>query len=89
MKLLEYLSKERGRQAALAKAIDAHASDISAWAHESRPIPVPFGAPIEIATNREVTRQEMFPDDWMKIWPELLNQSNEDHTRRSTDKDAP
>jgi DNA-binding transcriptional regulator YdaS (Cro superfamily) len=87
MNLLEYISKERGRQAALAKDINAHAPDVSAWAHGKRPIPVPFGAPIEKATNGEVTRQEMFPDDWMTIWPELATQS-EDHSRRSTDKGA-
>lgn len=73
MNLSKYLSQKRGRQAALAKAIGAHASDISRWADGSRPIPFPFGAPIEMATCGLVTRQEMFPDDWGKLWPELVN----------------
>lgn len=71
MNLSEYLSKQRGRQAELAKAIGAHAPDISKWASGERPIPVPYGAQIETATGGAVTRQEMFPNDWQKIWPEI------------------
>lgn len=83
MNLSEYLSQERGRQAALAKAIGAHAPDVSRWAEGTRPIPVTFGAPIEKATNGAVTRQEMFPQDWQTIWPELA-ESDSQH-RRATD----
>ena len=36
-----------------------------------KPIPVAHGAPIEVFTGGEVTRQEMFPDSWRCIWPEL------------------
>lgn len=71
MNLKTYLSQGRGRQSALAKAIGAHAPDISRWADGSRPIPFHFGAPIEAATGKVVTRQEMFPDDWARLWPEL------------------
>lgn len=71
MNLKSYLSQERGRQRELAKAINAHAPDISKWADGTRPIPVHHGAPIELATNGAVTRQEMFPDTWQSIWPEL------------------
>lgn len=75
MNLHEYLSQERGRQAALAKAIGAHAPDISRWADGSRAIPFHFGAPIEVATGGAVSRQEMFPDDWARLWPELAQQA--------------
>lgn len=71
MNLSRYLSEERGRQAALAKAIGAHAPDVSRWADGTRPIPLEYGASIETATGGLVTRQEMFPDKWMRIWPEL------------------
>lgn len=82
MKLSEYLSEEHGRQAALARAIGAHAPDISRWADGLRPIPVKYGAPIEKATGGAVTRQEMFPDDWAAIWPELATTTLEtDHER--------
>lgn len=73
MNLKTYLSLERGRTSALAKAIDAHASDVSAWASKTRPVPVPFGLPIEKATGGQVTRLELFPEDVIrKVWPELL-----------------
>lgn len=71
MNLHEYLSQERGRQALMAKAIGAHAPDISRWADGSRAIPFHFGAPIELATGGQVTRKEMFPCDWKRLWPEL------------------
>jgi DNA-binding transcriptional regulator YdaS (Cro superfamily) len=71
MDLKTYLLQERGRQAALARAIGAHAPDISRWADGSRPIPSRYGAPIEKATGGLVSRKEMFPDEWNVIWPEL------------------
>lgn len=76
MDLKTYLSLERGRTSALARAIGAHASDVSAWVSEKRnkrPIPVHFGRPIEQATGGQVTRLEMFPEDVIRsVWPELL-----------------
>lgn len=75
MDLKTYLTQERGRQAALAKAIGAHAPDLSRWADGSRPIPIQYGAAIEKETHGAVTRKEMFPDDWERIWPELADVS--------------
>jgi len=80
MDLKTYLSQERGRAAALAKAIGAHSPDVSRWADGTRPVPVHFGAPIEKATDGAVTRQELFPIDWATIWPELAHEN-----RRATD----
>ena len=71
MNLSQYFSQERGRQAALAKAIGAHAPDVSRWADGKRPIPMEYGAAIEAATGGLVTRREMFPNDWHRLWPEL------------------
>lgn len=81
MNLSQFLNEKRGRQAALAKAIGAYAPDVSRWADGTRPIPVAYGAAIESATEGKVTRQEMFPDDWVRIWPELA--------RRRTDRVSP
>lgn len=75
MNLKQYLSEGRGRQALLAKSLGAHAPDVSRWADGSRPIPVAYGAQIEMATEGKVTRREMFPDDWQDIWPELIGES--------------
>ena len=76
MNLHDYISQERGRQAALAKSIGAHAPDVSRWADGSRPIPDKYGAPIETATNGLVTRKEMFPDTWAIQWPELVGKGS-------------
>lgn len=78
MNLKTYLSLERGRTSALARAIGAHAPDVSRWAKDEgerdyRPVPIHFGLPIEQATNGQVTRLEMFPREVIeKVWPELL-----------------
>lgn len=76
MDLKTYLSLERGRTSALARAIGAYASDVSAWASDKankRPIPVHFGLPIEKATGGQVTRLDLFPEDVIRnVWPELL-----------------
>ncbi len=71
MNLKTYCLQKRGRQSELAKAIGAHASDLSDWVHDKRPIPFPYGSPIESASGGLVTRQEMFPHDWRRLWPEL------------------
>lgn len=75
MDLKTFLNLQRGRQAQLAKVIGAHPPDISRWADGTRPIPVLYGAAIERATGGAVTRQEMFPDTWRSIWPELARKS--------------
>lgn len=74
MNLKTYITSKRGRQAKLAKTIGAHAPDVSRWASGERPIPVEYGALIESATGGEVTRRDLFPDTWQKIWPELAEQ---------------
>jgi DNA-binding transcriptional regulator YdaS (Cro superfamily) len=71
MNLSTYLSQQRGRKAALAKAIGVHAPDISRWIAGVRPIPSKYGAAIEAATGGIVTRKDLFPNDWRSIWPEL------------------
>lgn len=70
-KLSNYVSAKRGRLSALAKAIGANIPDVSRWASGDRPIPVRYGAPIEKATGGEVTRKDLFPNEWREIWPEL------------------
>lgn len=72
MKLSEYLdSKERGAKTKLAEQVGAYTSDLSDWVNGSRPVPVHRCLAIEAATNGEVTRRDLRPDDWQKIWPEL------------------
>lgn len=71
MNLSIYLSEQRGRKAALAKALDVPPSDITRWLTGARPVPTKYGAAIESATGGLVTRKELFPTEWRGIWPEL------------------
>ncbi|AOI60415.1 YdaS family helix-turn-helix protein [Burkholderia diffusa] len=77
MDLRTYLDAERGRLVKLATAIDAHASDVSAWANKKRPVPIPFGWPIERETAGLVRRVDLFPAEVIPdIWPELAQQAD-------------
>ncbi len=67
-----WLSKKRGRGASLAVHLKVPASFVSAMGSGEKPIPFVHGAPIETFTGGEVTREEMFPDDWRTHWPELV-----------------
>jgi DNA-binding transcriptional regulator YdaS (Cro superfamily) len=82
MKLSEYLSQERGRAAAMAKALGTHAPNVTDWAKGKRPVPIAYGAQIEQLTAGLVTRQDLFPEDWLRIWPELNKR------RRRTDTNS-
>lgn len=74
MDLKTWISRKRGRLASLSRAIGAHAADVSRWASGERPVPVPFGIPIEDATGGEVTRKDMFPNELLsRVWPELVD----------------
>lgn len=72
MNLSEYFqSQGRGAAKRLASAIGAHAPDVSNWARGLRSVPHHYGPDIEKATGGQVTRQDLFPDSWQRIWPEL------------------
>lgn len=78
MKLSEYLETGgRGSISRLAKQIGAHIPDVSSWASESdnsRSTPIHHCVKIEQATEGQVTRKDLRPDDWHLIWPELIDQ---------------
>ena len=77
MNLSDYL-KTRGHGAGilLALQIGSHAPDISNWSNGKRPVPIRHCIAIEHATEGEVTRRDLRPDDWHLIWPELQDKSN-------------
>ena len=64
-------SRGRGAIAELAKSIGAHQPDVCNWANGSRPVPFHWCIAIEQKTGGAVTRQELRPNDWHLIWPEL------------------
>lgn len=76
MKLSEYiLNGERGASLALAKKIGAHASDMSTWVNGIRSVPPLRCIDIERATNSQVTRKDLRPNDWQQHWPELVDKA--------------
>lgn len=78
MDLRTYLDAERGRLVKLAAAIGAHASDISAWANKKRPVPIPYGWPIERETSGKVGRIDLFSSKVVRdTWPDLVDLPNE------------
>ena len=60
-----------GGQTALAKACGVTAQAVSQWVRGIRPVPVERCADIERVTGGTVTRRDLRPDDWRRIWPEL------------------
>lgn len=72
MNLSQYLHAKRGRIASLAEELGTYPANVCDWAKGVRQIPVKYGAQIELWSGGNVTRQELFPDCWEKVWPELL-----------------
>ena len=60
-----------GSQAELARTLGVSCGTVNQWVKGSRPIPANRAVAIERATGGLVTRQEMFPDTWQDVWPEL------------------
>ncbi len=60
-----------GSQSKLAKLLGVSQQNISYW--RAAGVPVEHCAAIEIATEGAVTRRDLRPDDWHKIWPELAD----------------
>lgn len=75
MKLNDWLNSERGRGVSLAENIGVSPVLVSQWSTGPRVPPIERCVPIERATDGAVTRQDLRPDDWQDIWPELA-QSN-------------
>ena len=72
MDLKTYLSRERGRAAALAARLGVSPSYLSQMAKGQSPISPERCVEIEHATGGVVTRQHLKPDGWRRIWPELI-----------------
>jgi DNA-binding transcriptional regulator YdaS (Cro superfamily) len=69
MNLKDYT--EAHTQSALAKLIGYAPSFVNQWVSGTRPIPIEACVLIADATNQVVTRQELRPDDFWLIWPDL------------------
>lgn len=72
-KLKDWLDKKNGRRIELARALNVPQSFVTKLASGERPIPINHMAAIEVFTEGEVTRRDMRPDDFARIWPELAD----------------
>ena len=87
--LKEWLENERGRGVALSRRLNVPSSFISNMADGKKAIPVQHGAAIEQFTAGAVTRQQMFPNDWQRIWPELATDTTPaTHPEPTTEQEA-
>ena len=64
-----------GSQKALAVILCVKPATVSQWRNGIRPIPIERCPDIERATEGAVTRRDLRPDDWQRIWPELAEQA--------------
>lgn len=68
-------------QANLARALGVKPPTVNEWIKERRPVPRDFGPAIERLTDGRVTRKDIFPNQWMRWWPELA--ANESQPKES------
>lgn len=77
MDLKTYISSERGRAAALAADLGVSPSYLSQMANGKAPISPERCVEIWQKTQGLVTRQDLKPDEWPRIWPELVDQATQ------------
>jgi DNA-binding transcriptional regulator YdaS (Cro superfamily) len=71
MNLKEWSQQERGRQASLASHLGVPAPNVCSWVSGQKSPSVKTAVAIELFTQGQVTRKDLFPNDWQQIWPEL------------------
>lgn len=86
MDLKNYLIESDTKKAEFARAINVSAALLHQWIKGIRPVASQHCPAIEKQTGGKVTRKELRPDDWHKIWPELVNAPA---PRRATDPVPP
>lgn len=74
MTLLEFLRHMSAEQREpFAKSCDTSLGHLRNVAYGYRPCAAELAVLIEDVSGRQVTRQELCPDNWWRIWPELFN----------------
>ncbi|OZI59921.1 transcriptional regulator [Bordetella genomosp. 11] len=73
MNLSDYLSSGDGAigASALAHAVGVSPALVYQWRTGRRPVPIEHCAAIELATDGKVSRRDLRPEDFERIWPEL------------------
>ena len=68
--LLDTAARLAGGRLTLARLLGVSPAAVGNWKTRGA-IPIEHCVAIEQATGGEVTRRDLRPDDWQKIWPEL------------------
>ena len=68
---LQKAMQQRGIQAQVSRLTGMSPAQANHIATGVRPVPVIHAAQIERVTG--ISRKEMFPETWQKIWPELAD----------------
>lgn len=71
MNLKSYISIRHGKAKVLAYEIGVSPSFLSQMAAGDRSVSPEYAVAIEQATNGAVTRKDLRPNDFWKIWPDL------------------
>jgi len=75
MDIKEYIQKNT-TQAEFAALIGVSVGLVYQWLKEIRPISIEKCVEIEQKTKGVLNRKHLRPNDWQKIWPELIQQEN-------------
>ena len=68
---VDHAAQMVGGLTALARLLGVSVPTVHEWKTNKRPVPISRCFGIENVTNGAVTRQQLRPDDWQNIWPEL------------------
>lgn len=74
MKLKEYFVTRHGEQAKMAKTLGVSTSQMSQMVNGTCAISNERCVLIETITSGVVSRKDLRPDNWQKLWPELAQQ---------------
>jgi DNA-binding transcriptional regulator YdaS (Cro superfamily) len=72
MNLKQYMQAEKGNATKLAAALGIPLSFLSQMASGNRTVSPERASAMELASEGQITREELRPDDWQLIWPELV-----------------
>jgi DNA-binding transcriptional regulator YdaS (Cro superfamily) len=61
-----------GGPSRMAAALGVTAQAVCFWRDGKRRLPFDHGPAIERLAGGVVTRQQLFPNDWRRVWPELV-----------------
>ncbi len=69
---IELVCDHFGSQAILARMLGVAPPTVNQWVKGRRPVPAAFCILIEQASNGKFRRWSLSPDNWDRIWPELI-----------------